>query len=132
MKKLLRMLIFSAIAIYTTSLWNKGFLLNLDWSSFLRAILVISLIFYFIFPLTKIILLPLNLLTLGLVSTIVCFLLFYLIVGRYEIITLKSWVFPGMSLAGLTIPKMNISYLVNIILASLSISFIINSLEKTL
>lgn len=127
MKKIIRMIIFSAISIYLTSLWNQGFVLHFDsWKNILQAVVSVAVIYYLIIPLTKIILLPLNFLTLGLVSIVVYFLVFYLFFTRFSIIEVKEWVFLGLSIFGIIIPKTNISFLGNCILVSISISLINN------
>lgn len=122
MKKIFRMIIFTTIAIYVTSLWNKGFLINMNWQTFAKAVIIVAIIYYFIYPLSKLILLPLNVLTLGAVSAIILALLFYLFIARYDMIKIQPWVFRGT----------DINYLWNIVLSSLSISVIINFLEKLL
>ena len=133
MKKIIRMIIFSAISIYLTSLWNQGFVLHFDsWKNILQAVVSVAVIYYLIIPLTKIILLPLNFLTLGLVSIMVYFLVFYLFFTRFSIIEVKEWVFLGLSIFGIIIPKTNISFLGNCILVSISISLINNLQEKLL
>lgn len=132
MKRIFRMLIFTAIAIYATSLWNKGFLIDLNIKTFAQATLIVAIIYYLIYPLSKIILLPLNFISLGLVSLVVYFLLFYFLFARYNLVEIRPWVFSGISILGFTIQKTNINYFFNVILSSLSISFIINFLGKIL
>ncbi len=132
MKKIFRMIIFSALAIYLTSLWNKGFVVPLNLSDFFQGVIVIAIIYYFINPLTKIVLLPLNILTLGMVSFIAFFIIFYFFVSSFSFIEIKEWVFPGINWYGFNLEKMDINYLGNLILSSLSISLIINSFEKLL
>lgn len=129
MKKITRMLIFSAVALYLTSLWNDGFDVNFNPLIFVRTILLIALFYYLILPLTKLILLPLNLLTLGLVSSLVYFLLFYLFITRISLITIKPWDFQGLQFYGLSLQKMHIGYLTNILLSSISLSFLIQLQE---
>jgi len=126
------MIIFSALAIYLTSLWNKGFIVPFNFTDFVQGIVVIAVIYYFINPLTKIVLLPLNILTLGMVSFIAFFIIFYFFVSSFSFIEIKEWVFPGFHWYGFNIEKMSINYLGNLVLSSLSISLIINSLEKLL
>ncbi|MCS6956825.1 MAG: phage holin family protein [Patescibacteria group bacterium] len=132
MKKFFRMIIFSATAIYLTSLWNKGFIINLDFFSFLKASLFIALVYYLIVPVSKIILLPLNFLTLGLVSIVFYVVLFYLFFSNFGLIIIKPWYFSGGKFFNLIITPVNISYLANIFLSAFSISTIINLLEKIL
>lgn len=132
MKKIARMMVFSAGALFITSLWNKGFVVNFTPTAFLKAVIVIALIYYLIIPISKVILLPLNIIFLGLASAVAYFLIFYFIINKSSVIEVKSWLFPGLHIAGLAIQKTNISYLGNIVLSSLSISFIINLLESLL
>ena len=131
MKKIFRMIVFPLSAIYITSLWNKGFIIKLDFISLLTAVIVISIIWYILLPISKIVLFPIQILTMGLVSTIVYFLLFYFFVSKFSFIDIKSWVFPGVSLLGIVIAKTQISFIANVFISSLSISSIIN-LEESL
>jgi len=131
MKKIFRMIVFPLSAIYITSLWNKGFIIKLDFISLLTAVIVISIIWYILLPISKIVLFPIQILTMGLVSTIVYFLLFYFFVSKFSFIDIKSWVFPGVSLLGIVIAKTQISFIANVLISSLSISSIIN-LEESL
>lgn len=130
MKRIIRMLIFSALAIYLTSLYNKGFILNNDPKQLLLATLVVSVLFYIINPLAKIILLPINFLTLGLVSLVLYIFLFHFLLNYFSVISIKAWVFPGISVNGFSISKFPISYWFNIGLSAFSVSTIINFLEK--
>ncbi|GAB4218852.1 MAG: hypothetical protein Fur009_2030 [Candidatus Microgenomates bacterium] len=132
MKKIFRMIVFSAVAIFITSLWNKGFIIQNNFLIYLKASLLIALVYYLIVPLTKIILLPLNILTLGLVSVIFYGVLFYLVFNNIGLITIKAWYYGGGKLFNIIIMPMDISFLANIFLSSFSISTIINLLEKLL
>lgn len=132
MKKIFRMIIFSGIALYLTSLWNKGFILNLDLVSFLKTSIIIAVVYYFVVPFSKIIFLPLNIITFGLVSTIFYGLLFYFLFKNLDFISVKAWHFGGGKFLNFIIIPIDISYIVNIFLSAFSISTIINLLEKIL
>lgn len=120
MKKILRMIIFSGIAIFLTALWNKGFVIKMDPLIYLKASLIIALVYYLIVPISKLILLPLNIITLGLFSTIFYAIIFYFLLSHFDVISIKEWIFL----------ENKISVLVNIFVSSFSISTIINLLEK--
>ena len=122
MKKIFRKIIFSSAAIYLTSYWNKGFVIENDWIVYLKASLVIAAIYYLIIPVSKLILLPLNIITLGLVSVIFYSLVLYFFLNKFSLIQIKSWDFSGQT----------ISQSANIFLSAFSISTIINFLEKIL
>lgn len=132
MKKIFRMLIFSGIAIFLTSLWNKGFIIQIDPMIYLKASIVIALVYYLITPISKLILLPLNILTLGLVSTIFYAIIFYFLLSHFNLISIKEWIFAGTKILGITLSEIKISSLTNIFVSSFSISTIINLLEKTI
>lgn len=127
MKKIFRMIIFSALALIFTSFWNKGFQINP--STFLTATLFLAFVFYLIVPLSKIILLPLNIITLGLMSFLVYLAILHLSSDAFHLFTITSWTFPGASILFVNIPKTYIPYLGNLVLSSVSISSIINMLE---
>lgn len=131
MKKLLRIIIFSGLALYLTALWNKGFIIPTNPYAFLKLAALIILIKYLVIPLSKIILLPINFLTLGLASFLVFVLALHLMKSN-SLLIIKPWIFPGIHLYLLSIPKTIINYPSNLILSSLSISSIINILELLL
>ena len=122
MKKIFRMIIFSGIAIFVTALWNKGFVIKTDPLIYLKASLIIALVYYLITPISKIILLPLNIFTFGFVSVVFYAVIFYFLLNHFGLVVIKDWVFLGN----------NISSLVNIFISSFSISAIINLLEKVI
>jgi len=122
MKKIFRMIIFSGIAIFVTALWNKGFVIKMDPLIYLKASLIIALVYYLITPISKIILLPLNIFTFGFVSVVFYAVIFYFLLNHFDLVVIKEWVFLGN----------NISSLVNIFISSFSISAIINLLEKVI
>ena len=122
MKKIFRMIIFSGVAIFITALWNKGFVIKADPLIYLKASLIIALVYYLITPISKIILLPLNIFTFGFVSVIFYAVIFYFLLNHFDLVVIKEWVFLGN----------NISSLVNIFISSFSISAIINLLEKVI
>jgi len=128
MKKIFRMIVFSALALFLTALWNKGFKVDFTPEVFLKALLLVAVLNYLIVPFSKLILLPLNILTLGLVSLLVYLLLFHFLLTRYSLVIIKEWLFPGFWLIG----KTNINYWQNVLLSALSVTTIINFFEKTI
>jgi len=122
MKKILRMIVFSAVAILLTSLWNKGFTIKLDPMIFLKASLLIAAVYYLVLPISKLILLPLNIISLGLVSAIFYSVVLFFLFSRFNLIYVKDWTFSGL----------RISRIFNIFISSFSISVIINLFETIL
>lgn len=132
MKKIFRMIIFSGVSLYLTSVWNKGFIINADFFSFLKLSIFVALVYYFIFPFLKLIFLPLNIFTFGLASIFLYSLVFYFLFQNFGFILIKEWYFEGLKFFGFIIIPFKISYLANIFISSLSISIIIKLLERIL
>lgn len=122
MKTIIRKIVFSAIAIYLTAYWNQGFIIKSDWMIYLKASLIIAIIYYLIVPVSKLILLPLNLITMGLMSVIFYSLALYFFLSNLSLVQIKPWEFSGYPIGQLT----------NIFVVAFSISTIINLSEKIL
>lgn len=116
------MIIFSLIALYLTTLWNQGFLIEASPWVFVKAALLSAVVYYMVRPLTKLVLLPLNILTMGLVGVAVYCLLFYLSASFFSLVSVTGWTFQGIY----------ITQTANIFVSALSVSTIINLLEHIL
>ncbi len=126
------MVVFSGFALLFTAWWNKGFIISYTPRDLLENALLIGILFYLIVPFMKIILLPLQFLTFGLISFIIAVLLLAFISSRFGLVEVKEWIFPGIQLMGVRIPKTQVSYIANLILSALSLSSVINLLETFL
>jgi len=126
------MILFSAIAVYLTSVWNQGFVVDYRPIAFAKATLIIALIYYLILPIIKILILPLNIISLGLASLVAYLLTFYFFISRYGIIKILGWKFGGLAIFGVVINPMTIGYGENVILSALSVSIIINLISTLL
>jgi uncharacterized membrane protein YvlD (DUF360 family) len=129
MKKISRMILFSALSLYISATLNKSFILANQPEKIIYSILLIASIYYIITPILRIIFLPINLLTIGTFSAIVYFLIFNYLIDYFGLIQITQWTFPGLDLGFLIIPKMIVSELANKIFAAFLISFIISLLE---
>ncbi len=132
MKKIFRMIFFSGASLFLTALWDKGFIISSNWRNLLITALLIALVIYLIVPLTKVILLPFNVLTLGLISVVAYILIFYFFSTRFDLIEIREWVFPGINFYFINIGKMQVSALANVVVSAVSVSAIINFLESIL
>ena len=129
MKKITRMIAFSAIALFATSLWNKGFKVDFNHFTFAKAILMTALFYYVVTPVTKLILLPVNILTFGLVSTVLYFLVIYLFFTRFSIAVISAWDFKGFPIGNFLIPGIHLNVILNIFIIAFSLTLIISLLE---
>lgn len=132
MKHVFRMIVFSVASIFLTSLWNKGFTIQPDPMTYLKASVLIAILYYLITPLSKIVFIPFNILSLGFLSVLVYFALFYFVFHFFPLIQIKEWIFPKTSIFGFSIPSFPINYWQNLILSSVSVSSIINFFELAL
>lgn len=132
MKHVVRMIVFSAASIFLTSLWNKGFSINADFMTYFKASILIAILYYLITPLSKIVLIPFNILSLGFLSVLVYFGLFYVVFHYFPLIQIKEWVFPGMAVFGLKVPSFPLNYWQNVAVSAVSVSSIINFFELAL
>jgi len=130
MKRLFRIVIFSAFALFLTSFWDKGFIIPSTGVEFVKATAALALFFLIVRPIMKIVFLPFNMLTLGLFSFVVYVLVLYILSSWYGLFTIHSWQFYGLNLFIVSIPKLNISYVGNLVLSSFSLSSIINLLDQ--
>ncbi len=130
MKKIFRMIIFSCIALYLVSIINKGFLISTDLNTFFQTALLIAFAYYLVVPISKLILLPINIISFGLVSFGVFVLFIYILSSHFGLISIKDWVFQGGNFFGVTINPIVFNYSGNLVLSSLLISAIIKILES--
>ena len=130
MKKITRILLFSSVALYLTTLWNHGLTMPGNPLLFIETVALIGIATYLIVPLSKAVLFPIQILSFGLLSIAVYMGIFYLSGKVFDLPTIKSWIFPGGSFLGITVGKVTLSYLGNLAAVSCSVSGIITILEK--
>lgn len=135
MKNLIRTLIFYTAAIYLTSLVIPGFKISADLRGLVISGLVLSLLFTFVNPLLRFLLLPINVLTLGLFSFVSQVLTFWLSLKLLpNFFQIEAWTFSGWSYSplGIQVGVFTISAFFTIILATFFISFIVSVLTSLL
>lgn len=130
MKKIFRMLIFSATSLFLLTRFNTGVILSSDWEKILMGIILIALIYYIVTPIMKIFLLPINIITLGLASFISYIIIFIIINDYFNLIQFKSWNFPGFYFNSIIIKSFTLSPLANKVFSAFFISLIISFLES--
>lgn len=81
-------------------------------------------------PILKILLLPLNFLTFGILTWFINVFLIYLLSILVPDVTVKSWVFNGISTYGLSIAPLKITYFFALVLSALMITTIVKVLEQ--
>lgn len=128
MKSILRSLFVNALVLYLAARIFPGIAYNGQFKTLILAALALTLLNLIIRPVIKLLLLPINLITLNLFGWIVNVIMLFLVtvvVKGYQVVPFH---FLGYSNAGFIIPAMDISLLVSYILASIVISALVSLL----
>ena len=128
MKKLARIFLFSLFALWLTPNLIGGIKIVGDWQTYIISSAALSLIFLFVKPVLRLFLLPVNLLSLGLLSWVVNVAILYLLTLIIPQIKISDWNFPGISYEGFVIPSYYFNQIATFVIVSLILSFIINFL----
>lgn len=131
MKKVIRTFFFYTIAIYLAGLIIPGFQIVSDWRGLIISGVILALLFLIVDPLFRFLLLPINLLTLGIFSFLSQILTFYVfLIIRPENFAIKAWQFTGWQFnpLGINIGSFTVNPFFTIILTALLISFIVSTL----
>lgn len=129
MKRIFRTFIYSLFTLWLTPILIPAFKVNGDWQTLIIAGLVLSFITLFIKPILKILFLPINILSLGLLSWIINVIVLYLVTLVMPQITVSSWNFTGFSYNGFIVPGYNFNSYLSFILISFAVSLILGLLD---
>lgn len=123
MKTLLRYFLINLVSLYAATRIIPGLTYTGGFKSLAVGALVFMLINLILVPLLKILLLPLNLLTLGIFAWITNVLALYALATIVSDFQLTPYIFPGFSGNGLAIP----SYELSSFLVAIVVSFLIGT-----
>lgn len=129
MKYLLRSFLFNVFALWFTSQIIPAFTISGSWQTIIGAGAVLSILMLIIRPILKILFIPINIITFGLLSWLVNVAVIYLLTVLVSSVSVKSWIFPGFIFSGFVIPKIYLNYFESLILVTLSITFFANLLH---
>jgi len=135
MKRITRTFVFYLIAIYLAEKFIPGLKITTDLRGFLTSVFFLTLFFLVLEPLIRFLLLPVNLLSMGLfsfLSQIITFSIFLKVFpNSFHIV---PWHFNGFALSqiGLQIQPFDVAAWLSIILATFFISFIVYLLSLLL
>jgi putative membrane protein len=122
MRKIIVKILATAASFYVAGYFLSGVHLDSTWSSYLIASLVFVLFNFFLTPIIKLLLLPINLLTLGLFRWMTNVLVLYLFDLVYDGISIASFNYPGYSSAIISLPSGHLGLFWVLVLASLLMS----------
>lgn len=124
MKVFLRHILINLGALYLVNQVYPGFSIQSQLSTLLTAAVVWLLLNRIVKPIIKVLLLPINLITLGFfswaVSVLTLFLLKTVVIG----ISISAYDFPGFSFQGFTIPAFYINLFFSYIVISILLNFV--------
>lgn len=130
MKHLIRVFLFNIFGLWLTSQILPTLVISQGWQSMVFAGFILSLLMLIIAPILKILFIPINILTFGLLSWLINVIVVYLLTVFVPEIQIREWLFMGSSWAGFVIPKANITYVPALILTSLFLTTITDILHS--
>lgn len=129
MKALIRYFLVNLVSLWITTELIQGLTYIGGFQSLLLGALVFTIINFLLVPLIKVLLLPLNLLTLGLFAWLTNVLALYALTTLYPAFSLRPFFFPGYNLGGFTIPTYDLSTLMVVIVSAFLIGIITHFLH---
>jgi putative membrane protein len=129
MKYITRVFLFNVFALWLTSELIPALNIHGSWQAMLIAGGVLSVLMLVVKPVLKILFIPINILTFGLLSWFINVIVLYLLTILVTEVEVKAWTYPGLVYGGFVIPPVHLTYLVALIATSLSVTFISNFLH---
>lgn len=126
MRTLLVKILGTMASFYTAQYLVAGFRIDANWQSYLTAAIIFLLFNLLVAPLIKLLLLPINLLTLGLFRWLTQILVIYLFDLFYAGVTITSYNFTGYSSGLLALPAGNVAFFWVLCLVALIMSITYN------
>ncbi len=124
MKSILRALLINGFSLWLLSHFIPGFLFTGDFKNLVVGAVLLSLINFFLGPLFKLLLIPINILTLQLFSWLTNAIALYVLTLLAPQFSFHPWNFSGLEYAGFTIPTVQLTYFYTLILCGFVLSLI--------
>ncbi len=122
MKTLLRALVYTIFSLYLTQMLVPGFNVKGGLAILAGSAAVFTALNFLLKPILKIIFLPINFITLGLFSSVINILILYILIYFVPQIKMTAWRFSGFYFQGFSVPPLQFTKLMTVILASFVIS----------
>ncbi len=129
MKHIIRVFLFNVFALWLSSQILPTLSIPPGWQTVLLAGLTLSMLMLIVKPVLKILFIPINILTFGLLSWVINVIVIYLLTVFVPEIAIRLWVFPGATWAGFVIPAIHFTYITALIASSLLITIITDVLH---
>ncbi len=128
MKTLLRLFLYSTFALWLTQVVSGGLKIAGGLETQILAGAALAFIYLFVKPILKLFFLPINLLSLGLLSWLINVAILYVLTMMVPQITISAWQFYGLSYQGFSLPSYYFSQTTSFVASALILSFFINFL----
>lgn len=129
MKHIIRVFLFNVFALWLASQLLPTITIPQGWQTVLLAGFTLSMLMLIVKPILKILFIPINILTFGLLSWVINVIVIYLLTVFVPEIQIRIWVFSGATWAGFVIPAIHFTYLTALITSSLLITIITDVLH---
>ena len=129
MKHIIRVFLFNVFALWLASQILPTIGIPQGWQTMLFAGLTLSMLMLIVKPVLKILFIPINILTFGLLSWVINVIVIYLLTVFVPEIRIHLWVFPGATWAGFVIPAIHFTYMSALVASSLLITIITDVLH---
>lgn len=124
MKVLLRHVLLNLLVLYLTDLAYPGFSIAHDTKTLLSAAVIWLLLNKIVKPFIKLLLLPINLITLNLFSWVISLITLFLLQTLVGGISISTYQFPGISSQGFVFPAVYLSIFLSYIITSCLLNFL--------
>ncbi|MEK7577598.1 MAG: phage holin family protein [Patescibacteria group bacterium] len=128
MKYLLKVLFFHSFALWAVSQVIPALTIASGWQPLLFAGGILTLLTLLVTPLLKILFIPINILTFGLLSWVIHVIVLYMLTIFVPSVGVAPWHYQGATFAGFVIPAISFSYTISLIIVSLAVTFVVNLL----
>lgn len=122
MRKIILRTLGTALSFYVTSYLVAGFQLSQSWQTYLLASFIFVIFNWIASPIIKLLLLPINLLTLGLFRWIANVIVLYIFDLFYNGLTISAYSYPGYTSSLISIPSLHLSLFWVLVISSFLIS----------
>lgn len=125
MRDLLRTITFNGIALYFTSLFFSGLQIPSSIESMIVVSIVFTIVSSLITPIFNVFLAPVNMLSLGLLSSLIYFIALFVVTKLRVGLSIVPFDFPGLTFIGIHIQPFHASQFLSYLLISVIIFFIV-------
>lgn len=130
MKLLTRTFLFNIFALWFTSQILPTLHIAGSWQTMILGGAVLSVLMLLVAPMLRILFIPINIITFGLLSWLVNVIVLYLLTVFVPEVSVREYTFASQSAAGFVIPSFHASWSIALVLSSLCVTGIVSVLHR--